>query len=209
VAVIEPHSPRAKAGRPPLAIETMLRIHYLLPSLSDPAMEAALHDTPPYCEFAAPGAGAVRLPDESTIMRFHHLLEALDLIADMLRVVNDIRQAEGVKLAGTAVDAMLVAAASSTKDASHERDPEMTQIKEGNNWYSGTKAHMGVDANLGQLHTVADKAAKTGGLNIAGALPDSLEKDVFADVATKARTSATGPGGQSGTWRCDGASAAS
>lgn len=102
------HSPRAKTGQPPFAIEAMLRIYYLQQwfGLSDPAMEEALHDVPLYREFAGLGDGVSRLPDETTILRFRHLLEAHDLAADMLRVVNDILQAKGMMLrTGTAVDA--------------------------------------------------------------------------------------------------------
>jgi IS5 family transposase len=134
VQIVEPHSPRAKTGRPPFAIEAMLRIHYLQQwfGLSDPAMEEALHDVPLYREFAGLGDGVARLPDETTILRFRHLLEAHDLAADMLRVVNDILQAKGLMLrTGTVVDATLISAPSSTKNAEGERDPEMYQVKKG------------------------------------------------------------------------------
>jgi transposase, IS5 family len=199
VAVTEPHSPRAKTGRPPFAIETMLRIHYLQQwfNLSDPAMEEALHDIPLYREFAGLGDGASRLPDESTILRFRHLLEEHDLAADMLRVVNDILQAKGLLLrAGTAVDATLIAAPSSTKNASGERDPEMKQTKKGNNWYFGMKAHIGVDADSGLVHTVAGTPANMSDLNMAGALLHGQELDAFADAGYQGvhkREEAAGP----------------
>lgn len=85
---------KSKTGRPPFAIETMLRIHYMQQwfGLSDPAMEEALHDVPLYLEFAGLGSGASRIPDETTILRFRHLLEKHDLAVDMLRVVNDLRR---------------------------------------------------------------------------------------------------------------------
>ena len=197
VALIEPHSPRAKS--PPFAIETMLRIHYLQQwfNLSDPSMEEALHDIPLYREFAGLSDGAVRLPDESTILRFRHMLEEHDLAADMLRVVNDILQAKGLLLrAGTAVDATLIAAPSSTKNASGERDPEMKQTKKGNNWYFGMKAHIGVDADSGLVHTVAGTAANMSDLNMAGALLHGQEKDAFADAGYQGvhkRDEAKGP----------------
>jgi hypothetical protein len=121
-------------------------------------MEEALHDVPLYREFAQIGAGLVRLPDETTILRFRHLLERHDLAADMLRVVNDILQAKGLMLrSGTAVDATLISAPSSTKNADGERDPEMKQTKKGNQWYFGMKAHIGVDAHSGLVHTVRGK----------------------------------------------------
>ena len=138
VQVVEPYYPKAKTGRPPFPIETMLRVHYLQQwfALSDPAMEEALHDMPVFREFACLGEGVERLPDETTILRFRHLLEKHDLATDMLRVVNDILQAKGLMMKkGTVVDATLIAAPSSTKNAQGERDPEMKQAKKGNQWY--------------------------------------------------------------------------
>ncbi len=92
VQIVEPYYPRTKTGRPPFGIETMLRIHNLQQwfALSDPAMEGALHDMPVLREFAQLSDGVTRLPDETTILRFSHLLEKHDLATDMLRVVNDI-----------------------------------------------------------------------------------------------------------------------
>ena len=199
VQIVEPHSPRAKTGRPPFAIETMLRIHYLQQwfGLSDPAMEEALHDVPLYREFAQLGAGLVRLPDETTILRFRHLLERHDLSVDMLRVVNDILQAKGLLLrTGTAVDATLISAPSSTKNADGERDPEMKQTRKGNNWYFGMKAHIGVDADSGLVHTIVGTAANVNDLNVAGALLHGDEKAVFADAGYQGvhkRPEAMGP----------------
>src|SRR5262249_41013800 len=138
VQIVEPYSPKAKTGRPPFAIETMLRIHYMQQwfGLSDPAMEEALHDVPLYREFAKLDAVRNRMPDESTILRFRHLLEKHNLAPDMLRVVNDLLQHKGLLFkAGTAVDATLISAPSSTKNSSGERDAEMKQTKKGNQWY--------------------------------------------------------------------------
>ncbi|AOJ12987.1 hypothetical protein WJ02_05020 [Burkholderia vietnamiensis] len=75
VALIAPHAPSAKTGRPPLAVETMLRIHFLQQwfNLSDPGMEEALYDMPLFQQFAELDGGPNRLPDESTILRFRHL----------------------------------------------------------------------------------------------------------------------------------------
>ena len=116
VQIVEPLYPRAKTGRPPFGIETMLRIHYLQQwfALSDPAMEEALHDMPVFREFAKLEDGVKRLPDETTILRFRHLLEKHDLATDMLRVVHDLLQAKGLMMRkGTVVDATLIAAPSS------------------------------------------------------------------------------------------------
>jgi len=199
VEIVEPHYPKAKTGRPPFGIETMLRIHYLQQwfGLSDPAMEEALHDVPLYREFTRLDGAMARLPDETTILRFRHLLEKHDLAVDMLRVVNDLLQRKGLMMrTGTAVDATLISAPSSTKNAAGERDPEMRQTKKGNNWYFGMKAHIGVDTHSGLVHTVAGTAANVNDLNMAGALLHGDEEAAFGDAGYQGvhkRTEAAGP----------------
>jgi IS5 family transposase len=199
VQIVEPHYPRAKTGRPPFGIETMLRIHYLQQwfGLSDPAMEEALHDMPVFREFAKLGDGATRLPDETTILRFRHLLEKHDLATDMLRVVNDILQAKGLTMKkGTVVDATLIAAPSSTKNADGERDPEMKQAKKGNQWYFGMKAHIGVDAHSGLVHSVIGTAANVNDVTQAGALLHGEEDAAYGDAGYRGvhkRPEAAGP----------------
>ncbi len=185
VQIVAPHYPKAKTGRPPFAIQTMLRIHYLQQwfSLSDPAMEEALHDVPLFREFARLDGALDRLPDESTILRFRHLLEKHDLAPDMLRVVNDLLSYKGLLLkAGTVVDATLISAPSSTKNASGERDPEMHQTRKGNQWYFGMKAHIGVDAESGLVHSVATTAANVNDVTQAHKLLHGQETDVLADA---------------------------
>jgi hypothetical protein len=120
IALIEPHYPAGKTGRPPFPIATMLQIHFMQQfGLSDPAMEEALYDVPLYREFAGLDGGMVRLPDESTILRFRHLLETHELAAQMLALVNEILTEKGLMLkAGSAVDATLIAAPSSTRNGS-------------------------------------------------------------------------------------------
>ena len=135
VALVSPFAPEGKKGRPPFAVATMLRIHFMQQwfGLSDPAMEEALHDVPLYREFSGLDNWTTRLPDESTILRFRHLLEKHKLAAQMLVLINDMLRDKGLMLrAGTVVDATLIAAPSSTKNASGTRDPEMHQTKKGN-----------------------------------------------------------------------------
>jgi IS5 family transposase len=137
LALIAPHAPAGKTGRPPFATEVMLRIHLLQQFFghSDPAMEEALHDIPLYREFARLDAGITRLPDESTILRFRHLLEAHQLAQQILATVNAGLIERGLMLkTGTVVDATLIAAPSSTKNDQGQRDPEMHQTKKGNQW---------------------------------------------------------------------------
>jgi transposase, IS5 family len=186
VSLIASHAPApgAKGGRPPFAVETMLRIHFLQQwfNLSDPAMEEALYDMALFREFVGLDAGEDSLPDESTILRFRHLLEAHSLSLQILATVNATLAAKGLLLkSGTVVDATLIAAPSSTKNSSGERDPEMHQTKKGNQWHFGMKAHIGVDADSGLVHTVVGTAANVNDVTQAHALVHGAETDVFAD----------------------------
>lgn len=185
IALIEPHYPKGKTGRPPFPIATMLQIHFMQQwfGLSDPAMEEALYDVPLYREFAGLDGGVTRLPDESTILRFRHLLEAHGLAEQMLALVNEILGERGLLLkAGSAVDATLIPAPSSTKNGSGKRDPEMQSTQKGGNWYFGMKAHIGVDAESGLVHTVIGTAANVHDINAAEALLHGEEADVYADA---------------------------
>ena len=185
VALIEPHYPKGKTGRPPMGVEVMLRVHLLQQwfGLSDPAMEEALHDVPVYREFAGLEGAMRRLPDESTILRFRHLLEKHNLGDAILATVNAILQRQGMLLkTGTVVDATLIAAPSSTKNGSGERDPEMHQTKKGNQWYFGMKAHIGADAESGLVHTVIGTAANVNDVTQGHGLLHGGEDIVFADA---------------------------
>src|SRR5665213_1052195 len=185
VALIEPHAPAGKTGRPPVAVATMLRIHFMQQwfGLSDPAMEEALHDVPLYREFAGLDAGATRMPDESTILRFRHLLEEHELSLQLLATINATLATKGLMLkTGTVVDATLIAAPSSTKNGTGERDPEMHQTKKGNQWHFGMKAHIGVDAESGLVHTVIGTAANVNDVTQGHGLLHGQETDVFADA---------------------------
>ena len=183
-ALIAPHAPEGRRGRPPFAVSTMLRIHFMQQwfTLSDPAMEEALHDVPLFREFAGLNY-ETRLPDESTILRFRHLLEEHKLAPQILQTVNDMLHAKGLLLkVGTVVDATLIAAPSSTKNASGERDPEMHQAKKGNQWHFGMKAHIGVDADSGLVHTVKGTAANVNDVVQANSLLHGQEGDAFGDA---------------------------
>jgi IS5 family transposase len=185
IALIEPHYPKAKTGRPPMGVATMLRVHFLQQwfGLSDPAMEEALHDVPLYREFADLEGPMRRLPDESTILRFRRLLETHGLAAQILATINRVLQERGLMLrSGTVVDATLISAPSSTKNMTGERDPEMRQAKKGNNWYFGMKAHIGADAESGLVHTVIGTPANTNDVTQAEALLHGEEEIGFGDA---------------------------
>ncbi len=162
-ALIEPHYPKRGNGRPPMALGTMLRIHFMQQwfGYSDPAMEEALHDVPLLRQFAGLDAFEDVMPDESTILRFRHLLEKHDLTVAIFTEVNAVLSEKGLSMKrGTVVDTTLIAAPSSTKNEDNKRDPEMTQTKKGKQWHCGMKAHIGVDADSGLVHTVECTTAK-------------------------------------------------
>ena len=184
VDLIAPYYPEGKNGRPPFALETMLRVHFMQQwfSLSDPAMEEAFFDTPLYREFAQLSAHG-RLPDESTILRFRHRLEKHKLAEQILVVANALLTERGLLLkVGTAVDATLIPAPSSTKNKDKARDPEMHSSKKGNQWYFGMKAHIGVDADSGLVHTVRGTSGHVGDITEGNSLLHGQETDAFGDA---------------------------
>jgi IS5 family transposase len=184
VDLIAPHYPAGRTGRPPFELETMLRTHFLQQwfNLSDPAMEEAFFDTPLYREFVGLADNA-RLPDESTILRFRHRLEKHGLATQMLAEVNTILLERGLMLKeGSAVDATLIAAPSSTKNKDKARDPEMHSSQKGNQWYFGMKAHIGVDADSGLVHTVRCTSGNEHDITQAHRLLHGHEKSVWADA---------------------------
>ncbi len=185
VALITPYLPEGKRGRPPFPPEAMLRIHFMQQwfNLSDPAMEDALHDVPLFREFAGLSGWDDRLPDETTILRFRHVLEKHKLAPQILQTINDLLQHKGLLLkAGTVVDATLIAAPSSTKNATGERDPEMKQSKKGNQWYFGMKAHIGVDADSGLVHTVRGTSGNVNDVVEGNSLLHGQETEAWADA---------------------------
>jgi len=180
--VIEPHYPVAGRGRRPYPLEAMLRVHLMQNwfALSDPAMEEALYEITFLRTFA--GLGMESVPDETTILNFRHLLEASDLAEDIFRQVNAHLARKGLLLKrGSIVDATIIAAPSSTKNAGGERDPQMHQTKKGNQWHFGMKAHIGVDADSGLVHTVTTTAANEADVEQVDDLLHGKEDTVWAD----------------------------
>jgi IS5 family transposase len=182
-AVIEPHYPKAgRRGRMPLA--TMLRIYFMQQwyALSDPAMEDALYEIESMRRFARLELTDDALPDESTILKFRHLLERHQLTAQMMDVINDTLEQKGLLLkGGTMVDATIIHAPSSTKNRDKQRDPEMHQTRKGNQWFFGMKIHVGADVDSGLVHTVSLTPANASDMS---ELPHLLREDdraVFGD----------------------------
>jgi IS5 family transposase len=187
IDLIEPHYPKAskKGGRPPYPLATMLRIHLLQQwySLSDPAMEEALIEVPTMRRFAGIELISDRIPDETTILTFRHLLEKHELGDQIFETVRAHLSERGMAMRqGTIVDATLIAAPSSTKNKEGKRDPEMHQTKKGNQWYFGMKVHAGVDKDSGLIHLVVVTAANVHDLTPAAELLHGEEKVVYADA---------------------------
>ena len=181
--LIEPLYPIAGRGRHPYPLETMLRVHLMQNwfGLSDPAMEEALYEITPMRVFARLTLTKA-IPDETTILNFRHLLEANDLAPEILGRVNAYLSRKGLLLKrGSIVDATIIAAPSSTKNAEGKRDPEMHQTKKGNQWHFGMKAHIGVDADSGLVHTVATTPANVADIEVVDELLHGKEQVVHAD----------------------------
>jgi IS5 family transposase len=163
----------------------MLRIHVMQQwfGYSDPAMEEALHDMPILRHVAGLDAFEDAMPDESTILKFRHLLEANSLAVAILAEVNGELADKGLWMKrGTVVDATLIAAPSSTKNEEGKRDPEMHQTKKGNQWHFGMKAHIGVDADSGLVHTVVGTAANVNDVTQAQSLLHGEETEAHGDA---------------------------
>ena len=178
-AVIEPHYPKSgpHGGRRPFPLAVMLRIYCLQQwyALSDPGVEEALYDIQSMRAFAGLELGRDAIPDETTILNFRHLLERHELTKAVFAAVAEHLEARGALLrGGTIVDATLIAASPSTKNEAGRRDPEMRSSKKGNQWYFGMKAHIGVDAKSGLVHTAG---VTTGSVHDAKVMDNLIRED--------------------------------
>ena len=187
VEAVEPYYPQPQgAGRRPVGIERMLRIHFLQQwfSLSDPGVEEALYDSRAMREFVGVDLGEERAPDETTICKFRHMLEDHGLGEQLFRRVNEHLKGKGLKVStGTIVDATILHAATSTKNSARQRDPEMHSTRKGKQWYFGMKAHVGVDSRTKQIHSVVATAANVHDSQKLGELLHGGETRVWGDSA--------------------------
>lgn len=183
--LIKRHYPKAGRGRQPIGLDTMLRIYFLQQwfNLSDPQAEDALYDSESMRRFAGIELGTAVVPDETTILRFRHLLEQHHLTEAIFAAVKDLLAEKRLLLhAGTIVDATIIAAPSSTKNAAHARDPEMKQTRKGNVWHFGMKLHVGTDIH-GLVHSVTTTDAATGDITQLPALLHGDERTIYGDRA--------------------------
>lgn len=188
VALVKPVYARGTSGpgRPPIALERMLRIYFLQHwfNLSDPAVEEALYDVGSMRSFVGIDLGRESAPDETTVCKFRHLLEQHGLGKRIFEEVGGHLQRQGLKVSsGTIVDATIIAAPSSTKNAQGKRDPEMHQTRKGNDWHFGMKAHVGVDRKTKLIHSVAATPANVADGSVIGQLLHGGETHVWGDAA--------------------------
>ena len=183
-ALITPHYIKPRKGRPQMPLTVMLRIYFLQQwyGLSDPGAEEALYDMYSMRDFAGLDLAHDAIPDETTILNFRHLLEKHNLTEALFDAVKTYLQERALLVrGGTIIDATLIAASPSTKNKANRRDPDMSQSKKGNQWYFGMKAHIGVDAKSGLVHTVK---ITTGKVHDAKLTDDLIRRDdtiIFGD----------------------------
>ena len=185
VALIEPFYYSGKRGRRPKAIETMLRMYLLQVwfSLSDEGVEDAIYDSYAMRRFMGLDFAIEQVPDATTLLHFRHLLEKHELGRKLFESQNAIFKEQGwIMRGGSIVDATILAAPSSTKNAAGQRDPEMCQTKKGNQWYFGMKAHIGTDAGTGYVHSVTVTAANVHDLDEVADLVREDDEVVYADA---------------------------
>jgi IS5 family transposase len=196
--LIEPFYPKPGDGRPPIGVERMLRIYFLQQwfNLSDPGVEEGLYDSLAMRRFVGIDLGREPVPDETTMCRFRHLLEARDLgrrlFAEVQRhlAANGLKVATGTIPAFAGTDATIVSAPSSTKNAAKARDPEMHQTKKGNQWHFGMKAHFGVDSRSKLIHSVAATPANAADGTVLPELLHGNETRVWGDQAYRGQRAA-------------------
>ena len=185
LALIEPHYPKAGNGTQPKPMEQMLRIYFMQNwfNLSDPQAEDSLYDIESMRRFAGIELLGHDIPDETTILRFRHLLEQHQLTERIFAEIRSLLEEKRLLLkTGTIVDATIIAAPPSTKNEQKARDPEMHQTKKGKDWHFGMKAHIGTDRH-GIVHSLSTTAANVSDITQMPELLHGEEREVFGDQA--------------------------
>ncbi len=185
IEAIEPHYPKGTRGRPPIGLERMLRVYCVQQwfGLSDEGAEDAVTDSLAVQAFVGIDLARETAPDATTLLQFRHLLEKHGLTKTLFETINRTLSAKGLMMReGTIADATILAAAPSVKNEAKARDPEMHQTKKGNQGYFGMKAHLGVDAESGLVHTVVGTAANVGDVTQTAQVLHGEEKVVYLDA---------------------------
>ncbi len=185
LGLIAPHYPKAGRGRQPLGLEKMLRLYFVQQwfNLSDPAAEDALYDSESIRRFVGVELGDDGVPDETTILRFRHLLEQHHLTEQIFTAIRGLLEEKRLLVkAGTIVDATIIAAPSSTKNATATRDPEMHQTRKGKQWHFGMKLHVGTDPH-GTVHSLTATHAAVADIAQLPSLLHGDEQVLYGDQA--------------------------
>jgi len=183
--IVEPHYPKAGSGRPPMPMETMLRIYFLQQwyALSDPAAEEALYDMESMRRFVGLELIDDKLPDETTILKFRHLIEKHQLSQILFDDINVYLEEQGIAVSkGSMIDATIIQAPSSTKNKAGKRDPEMSSTRKNNQYYFGMKIHIGTDVNSNVIHSGTVTAANTADIEEMPKLIRDEDEVVFGDA---------------------------
>lgn len=185
LALIEPHYPKAGNGTQPKPMEQMLRIYFMQQwfNLSDPQAEDSLYDIESMRRFAGIELQGHDIPDETTILRFRHLLERHQLTEQIFARIRTLLEDKRLLLkSGTIVDATIIAAPPSTKNADKARDPEMHQTRKGKDWHFGMKAHVGTDKR-GIVHSLSTTPANVADITELPKLLHGQERRLYGDSA--------------------------
>ncbi len=204
LTAIEPYYPKGTRGRPPIGLERMLRIYFLQQwySLSDEGLEDALYDSIAMRALAGIDLAVENVPDATTLLKFRRLLLEHDLTRKLFDEIGISLCERGLMMKeGTLVDATIIEAPPSTKNAEKSRDPEMHQTKKGNAWHFGMKAHIGVDAESGLVHSMVGTAANESDVSQAHALLHGHEEQAFGDAGYTGVDKRSEMKGKSVKWR--------
>lgn len=202
--LIEPHYPKKGKGRPPIAMNSMLRIYFLQQwyGLSDPAAEEALYDIESMRRFAHLELIDDALPDETTILRFRRLIEKHNLSLEIFDDINNYLTERGIKVSqGSMVDATIIQAPSSTKNNDRKRDPEMHSTRKNNQYHFGMKIHIGTDVNSNCIHSATVTSANEADINELPNLLRENDKVIFADAGYVSDTYKRGARHLGLTWK--------
>ena len=184
VEFVSPHYPDSKRGRPTKGIETMLRMYLLQVwfNLSDEGVEDAIYDSYAFRKFMRIDFMNEQVPDATTLLKFRHLIEEKHLGEEFFKAINRVMEATGhIMHGGTIIDATIINAPSSNKNAEKKRDPEMHQTKKGNEWKFGMKCNIGVDAGSGLVHSITATSANVHDITEAHKLIRRDDAVVYGD----------------------------
>ena len=183
VGIVQPHYYKGERGNKPYDLELMLRIYVLqhLYNLADDAARNEIIDSRAFSQFCGVDSSN-QVPDGDTLGRFRNLLVKNGLQEKLFSQVVVLLMERGLILKkGTIVDSTIISAPSSTKNKDKQRDPDAHQVKKGNTWHFGYKAHVGVDKDSGIVHTIKVTAANQHDVSMTSELLTGEETVVYGD----------------------------